>query len=934
MSLTKPFAALGLLLFAVSSTWAAPQARIMRSIDSRQMTQLPNGVHPLAQPEFDQGALDPSQMLTHVTMFFSRTTAQQQALDQLLQEQQDPASPKYHQWLTPEEYAAQFGMAPSDLAKVRQWLESQGFTVESVARGGDFISFSGSVGEINSAFRTEMHQYNVNGELHFANAIEPAVPNAISGVVVGFRGLNDFKPRARVKTRKVNPRLTSGLSGNHFMVPDDFQTIYNLKSVYSNLALDGTGQSIAVIGQVGASQTLLNDVATFRSLSGLPATTVQVVGSSTGNNSGDLGESALDLEWAGATAPGAKLLFVTSGDAFTSLTNAIDSNVAPVISISYGLCEKDEGSSFGADESTMAKAASQGQSVIGPSGDNGGADCDYSSTTTITTATKGLYVDYPASSQYVTGIGGTTFSDASGTFWSTTNNSMNGSALGYIPEAVWNDTSSTIGLSATGGGASVLPMGSPLPKPSWQTGAGVPNDGVRDVPDVSFAASPGHDEYITCSQGSCQVCYPGSAIDPSDTVTPPGTGAPDANCPSKGSPGFRSSSDNTFNVVGGTSAGVPTFAGVVALLNEKIGSSQGFLNTKLYQLAVTAPYVYHDITSGDNIVPCTPGTPLTAPPAQQCPNTPTVTCPPGATSCFGYTATPGYDQTTGLGSVDAYNLITNWNSAGSQDFAVNFFDSKLSLTRGSSTTIPLTLQPLNGFSGTVSLSCASSITGVTCSVPSTATPGSAVTVTVTAAANVSQERHAPSPFVPYWQYSFGLAAVFMMGKKRSKRQIAAIVVIAVVLIVAMPSCGGGGGGGGSNSNVVTTPNLALTPSSLTFNAQTAGSAPAAQTIAVSSTGSALNYTVTTSTNSGGNWLSATPASGTSGSSVSVSVNPSGLSAGTYTGSVSIAASGAGNSPQTATVTLNVTNAAVTGNITVTATSGALTHTSQIAVTVN
>lgn len=906
MSLHRPFAALGLLLLAVSSTtsWAAPQARIMRSIDSRQMTRLADGVHPLAEPEFDQGALDPSQMLTHVTMFFSRTPMQQQALDRLLQEQQDPASPKYHQWLTPEQFAAQFGMAQSDLAKVQQWLESQGFTVESVARGGDFITFSGSVGEVNAAFRTEMHQYNVNGELHFANAIAPAVPSAISGVVVGFRGLNDFKPRARVKTRKVNPRLTSGLSGNHFMVPDDFQTIYNLKSVYNNLALDGTGQSIAVIGQVGASQTLLNDVATFRSLSGLPSTTVQVVGSSTGNNSGDLGESALDLEWAGATAPGAKIVFVTSGDAFTSLTNAIDGNVAPVISISYGLCEQAEGNPA-TEENELLKAASQGQSVIGPSGDNGAADCDYSTTTTITTSTKGLYVDFPASSPYVTGIGGTTFSDKTGTYWGDTNNQLNGSALGYIPEVVWNDTSSTVGLSATGGGVSIL-----FPKPSWQTGTGVPNDGFRDVPDISFAGSPGHDQYITCSAGSCQVCYAGSAIDTTDAVTSPGTGSPDANCPSTTSPGYRSKADNTFNVVGGTSAGVPTFAGVVALLNQQAGTSQGALNQKLYQLFASSAraYVYHDITSGDNIVPCTPLTPSTAPAAQQCPSTPTVACPPGAASCFGYTATAGYDQTTGLGSVDAYNLITNWSSpgAGAADFAI-LGNAPLVVTHGSVASIPLTLQSLNGFNSSVTLSCTVNIpgvVGVTCSVPPSATPG-LVNVTLTAPAVIAQERRAPSPFVPYWQYSFGLAAIFMVGKKRSKRQIAAIAVVAVILIVAMPSCGGGGGG--SNSNVVTTPNLGLSPSTLTFNYETGNATPAPQSIAVSSSGTALSYSVTTSTNSGGNWLAATPTSGTSGSSVSVSVNPAGLASGTYTGSVKVAASGAANSPQTATVTLNVTN---------------------------
>jgi hypothetical protein len=203
----------------------------------------------------------------------------------------------------------------------------------------------------------------------------------------------------------------------------------------------------------------------------------------------------------------------------------------------------------------------------------------------------------------VTGAGGTEFNDPGQTYWSTSNNSNAGSALSYIPEMAWNDTATDKSLSASGGGKSKQ-----FAKPYWQTGAGVPADNFRDVPDIALNASPDHDPYLICDAGWCTN-------------------------------GYRNS--QTFlDVVGGTSAAAPAFAGIVALINQKTHGRQGNINPALYALASSAPAAFHDITTGSNIVPCVVGKP---------------NC---TTGTMGYSAGPGYDQVTGLGSVDAFNLVS------------------------------------------------------------------------------------------------------------------------------------------------------------------------------------------------------------------------------------------------------------------------------------
>ncbi|MGZ4815274.1 MAG: S53 family peptidase [Terriglobales bacterium] len=769
-------------------------SRILQPVNSERISALRGNVHPMARPEFDQGALDPSQMLHRVTIFFNRSAAQQQELDKLLEEQQDPKSLNFHKWLTPEQFGEHFGLADADLSKVRDWLTSQGFSVDEVARDRTWISFSGSVGQISSAFRTELHQYAMNGEVHFANATPPAIPSALADVVAGIRALNNFKPNPRSASRRVKPDFTSSLSGNHYVAPSDFAAIYNVNDLYA-AGFDGSGQKIAVMGQ---TDIITSDIATFRSVSGLPTNAPQVIlvpgSSDPGIVSSDIQEASLDVEWAGAVAPKATVIYVNSNNGvFDSMSYAISNNVAPVISISYGDCEPNFSSN---DLLTLAsqtqQANAQGQTVVGPSGDDGAADCDYSSdpNVVITSAVHGLAVDVPASLPYVTGVGGSAFNEGTGSYWNTSNNNLQGSAFLYIPEVTWNDTSTSNGLSASGGGVSTV-----FTKPTWQVGTGVPNDGFRDVPDISLNASPGHDGFITCSQGDCQICVTG-----------------DANCTASGSsPGYRRSSDQTLDITGGTSAGVPTFAGLVALINQKMGAPQGNVNSRLYALAASTPYVLHDLASGDNKVPCTTGT-------KDCPNGGTI----------GYSAGIGYDQATGLGSVHAYNLVTNWDTLATPtaDFGVSFFNSTLSVARGGNATIPVMVRGLNGFSSAVNLSCTSALSGVSCSVnPGSVTPDGSTTVTITASSSAAL--HAPgskSPFSPWWTSAFGAAALFGMGKKGSRKQMVGFALLALALLIGFASCGGGsssssGGSGGSGNGGSGNVTLSATSGSLSHTAQ-------------------------------------------------------------------------------------------------------------------
>ncbi len=535
---------------------------------------------------------------------------QQAALNQLLAGQQDISSANYHRWLTPEEFADRFSVSPTDVDRIEAWLTGQGFSVSYKARARNWLSFSGTAQQVERTFHTRIHRYLIDGEEHYSNVADPAIPGALAGVASAMRGLNDFrlKPLYRQKPDYTAP------GGAHYISPDDLASIYGLNGLYS-AGIDGTGQKIAIVGQTDIT---LSDIAAFRSIFNLPPNVPQLVlhGSDPGVSSTDLPEAELDLEWSGAVARNATILYVYSTDVLSSLQYAVDQNLAPVISMSYGACESDDAGVLDSYRTTAQQAASQGISWLAASGDTGAAGCD---SQTSKRATQGEAVSFPASIPEVTAVGGTEFNEGGTVYWNSINGVNQSSATGYIPEKAWNDTAADGTLTATGGGAS-----NHFPAPVWQTGAGFPNTGYRDVPDVALTASADHDGFIVCV---------GTTNCPSATWMSRGAGS-------------------GYAVFGGTSASTPAFAGILTLLNHYLVAhgiqstgGLGSANQTLYWLAQNSPSAFHDATVGDNVVPCGLGT---------------ANC---STGSFGFTAGTGYDQATGLGSVNAFNLVTAWSTA-------------------------------------------------------------------------------------------------------------------------------------------------------------------------------------------------------------------------------------------------------------------------------
>ncbi len=680
-----------------------PAARLHEPMDFSQMVAIPGSLHPLARPANDAGRLPGDTQMQHMMLFFSQTQAQQAALKQLLADLQNPASPRYHHWLTPQQFGSQFGVNDADIAKTEQWLQQQGFAIDSVANGKTFVVFSGTATQVERAFQTEMHRYVTTWqgqkETHFAPSTQLHIPAALSPVVLGLRDLDNFKPHSMMlhlapqaqamaqqtpRLGAVQPAFTSGQTGNHYLAPGDISTIYDVNALYKQ-GINGTGQSIAVAGQ---SAILVSDIEAFQNAAGLTVkdpTIIQVPNTGTSQVvSGDEGESDLDLEWSSAMAPGATVYFVytgstSNGGVFDSVTYAVDNKTAPIISLSYGACEFDTGNYYQTFESVDSQGAAQGQTILAAAGDSGSTSCYSSSSTDTLAQQEQLNVNYPASSPNVTAVGGTEFNEGTATgatqYWSANGtNDVITSALSYMPEVVWNDDASQY-IAAGGGGVS-----GDFTKPTWQTGVpGIPGDGQRDVPDISLDSSNNHDPYLLCTSDQSNW---------NTQSSPPQT----SSCTS----GFRDSSTGYLTVAGGTSFATPIMAGMVALINQKVNatSGQGNINPTLYTLAAnssTYGTAFHDITTGNN----------------DCTNAGTSLCSGNALT--EYMSGVGYDLATGLGSFDLSLLANAWPMS-----------TGTSLVSTTTTITPSTTTPTIGQNVTFTIGVSSS----------SGTPTGTVTITV------------------------------------------------------------------------------------------------------------------------------------------------------------------------------------------------------------
>jgi subtilase family serine protease len=702
----------------------APQNRLIEPINANAFVTVPGTANPRIASQVPTGRLSPATPIDGITMYFRPTAEQKAELDALVQAQQTPGSPEYHQWLTPAEYGSLFGLSSADLARVAGWLTSQGFNVERVGNSHTSVTFSGTAAQVENAFDTEMQQYQVDGEKHFSNATDLSVPTALGGVVLSVRNLDDFRPRPQVRyhtARAVSatPAFTDGTTGEHFLTPDDVATIYDITPAY-NAGDTGSGVKIAVVGQSAINTA---DIENFQKAMGFTVkdpTIIQVGSSGTSTVvAGDESESDLDLEYSSGIGKGATIDFVYTGNAanynvFDSLQWAVDNKIGQIISMSYGACEPTlSASNFTTLEGIIEQGASQGQSLIAAAGDDGSTSC-YGATGISTAEQQELSVNYPASSAYATGVGGTEFPAAdvaasNSTYWTQSSGSdVISSALSYIPEQVWNDDSAAIGaqygaqyaLSAGGGGAS-----SNIKRPIWQTGVtGIASGTYRLVPDISLDSSADFAGYLYCT---------------SDTSA--WSTGQKASC----NDGFRDSSTQDLTIAGGTSFATPIFAGMLSIINQKTNSSgQGVAASTLYSLAsnaATYALAFHDITSGTN--ECTAGSTY---------------CSPAGTS--EYPATTGYDEASGLGSVDLLNLMDAWagitTGGGGGTGTFTLAATAVTVTQGSSGTSTVTIKPSASYAGTVGFAATSSSTSLNTygcyAISNTAvTAGTAATATLT-----------------------------------------------------------------------------------------------------------------------------------------------------------------------------------------------------------
>jgi subtilase family serine protease len=701
------------VLITICSAFAVARAQsVVPAIDEGDLVTLGGNTRSEATQVNDRGEVEPGMQLEHLELQLRRSPEQERKVEAFIEALHNPGSPSFHRWLTAAQFSEQFGTSTDTIASVRSWLESYGFRVGPVYPGGMVIDFSGSAAELSAAFHTSIHRLLVGGEAHFANMNDPQIPRALASVVSGIVKLNDFRP---MRKHLPSPKYSGSCSGSpcYLMAPADLATIYNFNSLFQGATpITGKGQTIAVVEDTDLYSD--SDWTNFRRIFGLSIyhegtmSTIHPAPPAGGapcsdpgvNSNGDDVEATLDAEWSSAAAPDATILVAACGDSATvdgvqhAIHDLITSASPPaIISVSYGICETENGATANAFFSSMyQQAVAEGISVFVATGDSGPEDCAPNFTSP---AKFGIGVNGWASTAYNVAVGGTDFSDTfAGTnleYWGTSQGPPWGTAKSYVPEMAWNDTCASdqtiavfgyatsygangfcnsttaypyyIGTGGGEGGPSGCASGAPAkkgvvsgtcagwPKPNYQQVFGMPSDGVRDVPDVSMFASDGWEwnhQYLICFS------------DPNND------GAPCQGNPSSWGLGG-----------GGTSYATPIVAGIQALVNQKMGESQGNPNYVYYALAQQQygsngnpqcdaslgtggdPHcVFHDVTSGND--------------SQDCKGTANCYLPSGTYGVMSksdssyepaYKSHPGYDFPSGIGTIDAHNLVENWARA-------------------------------------------------------------------------------------------------------------------------------------------------------------------------------------------------------------------------------------------------------------------------------
>ena len=891
---------------------AAVPSRVLSRVDDAQLTVLKGNKNPMARPEFDKGPVDGGRMLERIVMVLQRSPEQDAALAAFNQRQYDPKSPDFHHWLHAEEFGQLYGPSDSDITAVTSWLQNHGFRIDQVTKGRVSIQFSGTVAQVQDAFHVEMNNYLVNGKMHISNDRDPSIPAALAPVVNGIASLNDFFPKhyshpgnyvkRDLKTGKysmvdpspVENRLTplnnatkdtSGVQPEfgyidpntgyqrEVLSPYDVATIYNILPLWNeSTPINGKGVKVAI---VALSDVEASDFNTYRKSFGLPAGTLTTLHSGADPGFTDSqGENTEDTEMVSATAPGAQVVLVadqsseTTNGLVTAITYIVDNEVAPILTMSYGACELDLGTSGNAlYNKTFQQATTAGISSFVAAGDSGSAVCTSQDGNPPYADTHGLAVSGMASTPYATAVGGTDlqwpFVEAThpvSTYWNATNAANGSSAKGYMPEMSWNDTCTNplllnvytayssneelcdaaingapglVEMAAGSGGVSKCTSSngtSPsscsggYAKPSWQAGVtGIPGDGKRDVPDVSMFAAYGFQQ----STG-----IPGSAL-----LICQASASPENSC-DYSNPDYIIYQEN-----GGTSAASPMTAGIMALVVQKTGKSQGLANPVFYQLASKENYsscnsntvkagnscIFYDTTSGSNAAVCLTGDP----------NCVTKTSGDQVGILSGYNAGTGYDLTTGLGSFNVANLVNAWPTSTEAGMVTV---SPVSLTFASTavgkTTAAQVVTIKN--TGTTAVTITSeTVTGTNASsfVKSATTCGSSLAAGASCTVSVEFKPTAAGSLT---------ASLSVADNATGSPQLVTLKGIATAAAV---------------------PTVTLTPTSLTFASTAVGSTTAAQLVTLKNTSATTALTISSISYSGTNASSFVKSATTCGSSL-------------------------------------------------------------------
>src|SRR6266436_3960788 len=376
--------------------------RITQSIDETNRVALKGNTRPEANHANDRGAVANDSPMEHMLFQLKRSSEQELALQEFLDELHTKGSPNFHHWLTAQEFGEQFGLAKPDLDAVTRRLQSHGFRVNVIYPSGMLIDFSGTAAQVRKAFQTEIHHLEVKGEKHVGNTSDPRIPAALAPVIAGVVSLHDFRPHPMYHLRKANREFTfTDILGNIYyaVVPADLAKIYNFNPLFDS-GISGQGQTIALIEDTDVFSA--SDWSTFRQTFGLSGYTsasfTQVhppaPAAQPGNNCAPPGvvplndaEAILDAEWASAAAPGASILMAARADTSTTfggliaIQNLINASAPPpsIMSISYGQCETVNGAAANASyNSAYQQAAAEGVSVFVAAGDSGAAGCDNS----------------------------------------------------------------------------------------------------------------------------------------------------------------------------------------------------------------------------------------------------------------------------------------------------------------------------------------------------------------------------------------------------------------------------------------------------------------------------------------------------------------------------------------------------------------------------